>query len=106
MIPTEMIDTVLLPPAAVWSAIDVKAILEDCLYGYTSPWPFPFRMHTLSLPNIAVFYVITFLLVRPHRPVKNLAIALSLIFLFNAVYELVFGGQSVNAINTRASTST
>jgi len=85
-----MVSSVLLLPALVWSVIGLNDLFRNGLYSYSSLFPFPFKMHTLSLLNVSMFYLATFLVVTPHKPVKNFLITCSLLFLFNAVYEFVF----------------
>jgi len=85
-----MVSTALALPAVVWSVIGLSDLFQNGLYGYSSLFPFPFKMHTLSLLNVSTFYLVTFLLVTPHKPMRNFLITCSLLFLFNAVYEFVF----------------
>jgi len=85
-----MVKGVLLLPALAWLAIGSNDLFRNGLYSYSSLFPFPFKMHTLSLLNIGMFYLTTFLVVTPHKPVKNFLITCSLLFLFNAVYEFAF----------------
>lgn len=68
----------------------MNALLQNGFYSYSSLFPFPFRMHSLSLLNVSIFYLVTFLAVTPREPVKNFAITCSMLFLFNAIYEFSF----------------
>lgn len=85
-----IVSAALLVPAVVWIAIGIYALLHNGFYSYSSLFPFPFRMHTLSLLNVSVFYLVTFLVVTPCEPMRNFLIVCSMLFLFNAVYEFVF----------------
>lgn len=82
---------ILLLPAVVWSILGVGALAEKGFYSYTFLFPFPLRIHTVSVLNISIFYLVTFLVVRPHQPLRNFSVSSSLLFLSNAVYELVYG---------------
>lgn len=87
---TRTVNAALLSPALVWSAIGLRDLLQNGFHSYTSLFPIPFKTHTLSLLNMTAFYIVTFLIITPRRPVRNFSIATSLIFLFNALYEFVY----------------
>jgi len=82
---------VLLLPAVVWSVSGIKNMIENGFYSYTFLLPLPFRTHTVSVLNISIFYLVAFIMIRPHEPIKNFSISCSLLFLSNAVYELIYG---------------
>ena len=85
-----IVSTALLVPALVWLVIGTYALLHNGFYSYSSLFPLPFKMHSLSLLNVSIFYLVTFLGVTPREPMRNFLIVCSMLFLFNAVYELVF----------------
>jgi len=82
---------ILLVPAAVWSLSGVKNLAENGFYSYTFLFPLPVKFHTVSVLNIFLFYLVAFLMIRPHKLFKNLSISASLLFLSNSVYELIYG---------------
>lgn len=82
---------ILLFPGVVWSVAAIKSLMESGPYSYTFLFPLPVKIHMVSVLNISLFYLVTFLMIRPHKPVKNLSISSSLLFLSNAVYELIYG---------------
>lgn len=81
----------MLLPAAVWFLNAFVSLAKSGIYSFTSLLPFPFRVHTLSLLSMTAFYAVTFLFVMPRKPLKNLAISASLLFVSNALYELIYG---------------
>ncbi|NWG08786.1 MAG: hypothetical protein HXX80_00475 [Nitrososphaerales archaeon] len=87
----KIVSGILLFPALVWSLIAIDVVVKNGIYSYTFVPPLPFRIHALSLLNMAIFYVVTFLTILPHKPLKNFSIALSSLFLSNTIYELIFG---------------
>jgi len=82
---------VLLLPGLAWSVNGIRALTENGLYSYSFLFPLPVKLHTVSVLNISLFYVAVFLAVTPHKPLRNFAISCSLLFLSNAVYELIYG---------------
>ncbi|MBS7622818.1 hypothetical protein KEJ39_03980 [Candidatus Bathyarchaeota archaeon] len=74
-----------------WLVNGIKTLAENGLYSYSSLFPLPVELHTVSVLNISFFYVAVFLGVRPHKPLRNFTISCSLLFLSNAVYELIYG---------------
>ena len=87
----KMIDAILLLPAVVWLLNGISSLLTNGLFSYTYLTPLPFKIHTFTLIPITTFYLTTFLIIKPHNPIKNFSIASSLIFLSMAVYEFVYG---------------
>ena len=87
----KMIDVILLLPAVVWFINGIFSLLTNGLYSYTYLIPLPFKIHTFTLIPITTFYLTTFLIIKPHKPVKNFLIAFLFIFLSIAVYEFVYG---------------
>jgi hypothetical protein len=87
----KIVDAILLLPAVVWSLTGIIDILKNSLYGYTFLLPFPLKIHTFTLLPSAAFYLTTFLIIKPHKPVKNFLIPFSFLFLSMAVYEFVYG---------------
>jgi len=81
----------LLLPGLAWLVNGIRALAENGLYSYSFLFPLPVKFHTVSVLNISLFYVAVFLAVRPHKPLRNFAISCSLLFLSNAVYELIYG---------------
>ena len=94
----KIVDVILLLPAVVWSLNGIIDLLKNGLYSYTFLLPFSFKIHTFTLLPITTFYLTTFLIIKPHKPVKNFLISFSLLFLFNAVYEFVYAIFMCNAI--------
>ena len=90
----------LLLPAVVWSLIGIIDLLKNGLYSYSFLLPFPFKIHTFTLLSMTSFYITTFLIVKPHKPVKNFLISFLLIILFNAIYEFVYGIFMINALTS------
>lgn len=86
-----IVSAILLLPAVVWSVSGITSLVENGLYSYVFLFPLPVKFHTVSVLNISIFYLVTFLMIRPHRPVKNFSISSSMLFLSNAVYELIYG---------------
>jgi len=86
-----IVSAILLFPAIIWSVSGIRNLVENGLYGYTFLFLLPLKFHTVTVLNISIFYLITFLMVRPYKPVKNFSISSSLLFLSNAVYELIYG---------------
>jgi len=86
-----VVSVALLLPAVVWALSGVRILVEKGLYSYTFLFPLPVKLHTVSVLNISVFYLTAFLSIRPPKPVKNFSISSLLLFLSNAVYELVYG---------------
>jgi hypothetical protein len=93
----KIVDVILLLPAVVWSLIGIIDILKNGLYSYTFLLPFPLKIHTFTLLPITTFYLTTFLIIKPHKPVKNFLISSSVLFLSNAVYEFVYAIFICNA---------
>jgi len=81
----------LLLPGLAWSVNGIRALAENGLYSYSFLFPLPVKFHTVSVLNISIFYVAVFLAITPHKPLRNSTIPCSLLFLSNAVYELVYG---------------
>lgn len=75
----------------VWSINGMKTLAEIGPYSYTFLFPLPAKFHTVSVLNISLFYLVTFLVTKPREPVKNFSISASLIFLSNTFYELMYG---------------
>jgi len=86
----KIVDVILLLPAIAWSIIGIINLFKNGLYSYTFLFPFPFKIHTFTLLPIATFYVTSFLIIKPHKPIKNFLISISLLFLSTAVYEFVY----------------
>jgi len=86
----KIVDVILLLPAVAWFLNGMINLLINGLYSYTYLIPFPVKIHTFSLLPITTFYIATFLIVKPHKPVKNFVISSTLLFLSNAIYELVY----------------
>lgn len=84
-------NVVLLLPGLVWSIIGVRTLAENGLFRYSFLLPLPVRFHTVSVLNISFFYVAVFLCVTRHKPLSRFTISCSLLFLSNAVYELIYG---------------
>jgi len=97
----KMIDVILLLPVVVWLLNGIFSLLINGLYSYTYLIPLPFKIHTFTLLPITTFYLTTYLVIKPHKPVKNFLIAFLFIFLSMAVYEFVYG---IFMINTQMST--
>ena len=87
----KLVSLIMIIPALVWSSTALYNIVRDGIYSNTSLFPFSFRVHAFSLLNMAVFYIITFLIILPHRPLKNFSRSLALLFLSNSSYELIYG---------------
>lgn len=85
-----MISAILLFPAIAWSLNGINTLLKDGLYSYTSLPPFPLKIHISTLLLVTTFYLTTFLIIKPYKPLKNFLISFSLLFLSNTVYELVY----------------
>ena len=96
----KMIDVILLLPVVVWLLNGIFTLLINGLYSYTYLIPFPFKIHTFTMLPVTTFYLTTYLVIKPHKPVKNFLIAFLLIFLSMAVYEFVYG---IFMINTQMS---
>ena len=94
---SKILNVILIFPAMVWSFNGINDLSKKGFSSYTFLTPFPFKSHTVSLLNIAIFYLVTFLIIKPHKPVKNFLISLSLLFLSNALYELVYAIFMCNA---------
>jgi len=88
----KMIDVILLLPAVVWLLNGIFSLSINGLYSYTYLIPLPFKIHTFTLIPIT-----TFLITKPHKPVKNFLIAFLFIFLSMAVYAFVYGIFMINA---------
>lgn len=86
----KVINVVLLLPAIAWSLNGIIDLLKNGLYGYTFLLPFSFKIHTITLLSITTFYMTTFLIIKPHKPVKNFLISSLFIFLSMAIYEFVY----------------
>jgi len=93
-----IVNVILLFPAVVWSVNGINNLLKNGFYSYTFLLPFALKIHTISLLNITIFYLITFLIIKPQKPVKNFSISSSLLFLSNAVYEFVYAIFFCNAL--------
>ncbi len=87
----KIVSAVLLVPTLVWSFTALYSLVRNGIYSNASLFPFSFRVHALSLLNMAVFYIVIFLIILPRRPLRSFSIPLSLLFLSNAVYELIYG---------------
>ena len=96
----KMIDVILLFPTVVWLLNGIFSLLINGLYSYTYLIPLPFKIHTFTLIPITTFYLTTFLIIKPHKPVRNFLVAFLFIFLSMAVYEFVYG---IFMINTQMS---
>ncbi|MFH0897678.1 MAG: hypothetical protein V1850_06505 [Candidatus Bathyarchaeota archaeon] len=94
---SKILDAILIFPAIVWSFNGINDLSKKGFSSYTFLMPFLFKVHTISLLNIAIFYLATFLIIKPHKPVKNFLVASSLLFLSNALYELVYAIFMCNA---------
>jgi hypothetical protein len=94
----KIVDVILLLPAVVWSLIGIIDILKNGLYGYTFLLPFPLKIHTFTLLPITTFYLTTFLIIKPRKPVKNFLIPFSFLFLSIAAYEFVYGIFMINTL--------
>ena len=97
----KMIDVILLLPAVVWFLNGIFSLLTNGLYSYTYLIPLPFKIHTFTLIPITSFYLTTYLVIKPHKSVKNFLIAFLFAFLSMAVYEFVYG---IFMIKTQTST--
>lgn len=86
----KIVDAILLLPAVVWSINGIIDLFNNGLYSYTFLLPTPFKIHTFTLLPIATFYVTSFLIIQPHKPIKNFLISFSLLFVSTAVYEFVY----------------
>lgn len=95
---SKIVNVILLFPAVAWSVNGINNIVKNGFYSYTFLTPFPFKIHTITLLNITIFYLITFLVIRPHKPVKNFLITFSFLFLSMAVYEFAYGIFIINLI--------
>jgi len=87
----KMIDVILLLPAVVWFLNGIFSLLTNGLYSYTYLIPLPFKIHTFTLIPITTFYLTTYLVIKPHKQVRNFLIAFLFAFLSMAVYEFVYG---------------
>ncbi len=85
------LNVALLAPALMWSFIALYSFVGGGIYVNASLFPFSFRVHALSLLSMSLFYIITFLSVSLREPLKKFSIALTLLFLSNAFYELIYG---------------
>ena len=81
----------LLLPGLAWSVNGIRTLAGNGLYSYSSLFPLPVKFHTVSVLNISIFYVAVFLAITPHKPLRNFTITCPLLFLSNAVYELIYG---------------
>jgi len=95
---SKIVNAILLFPAVIWSITGINNLLKNGFNSYTFLLPFPLKIHTISLLNITIFYLITFLIIKPHKPVKNFLISFSLLLLSNAVYEFVYAIFMCNAL--------
>ncbi len=86
----KIVDVILLFPAVAWSINGIIDLFRNGLYSYTFLLPTHFKIHTFTLLPIATFYVTSFLIIKPHKPIKNFLISFSLLFLSTAVYEFVY----------------
>jgi len=86
----KLIDIVLLLPGVVWLLNGIFSLLINGLYGYTYLIPLHFKIHTFTLLPITTFYLTMYLVIKPHKPVKNFLISFSFVFLSMAIYEFVF----------------
>ena len=84
----------------VWLFNGIFSLSINGLFGYTFLIPLPFKIHTFTLIPITIFYLATFIIIKPHSPVKNFLIALSLTIISIAIYEFVYG---IFMIKTHAS---
>ena len=82
---------ILLFPDVAWSLAGIKSLAEIGPYSYTFLFPLPLKFHTVSVLNMSLFYLVTFLAIRPLKAFKNFSISSSLLFLSNAFYELTYG---------------
>ena len=82
-----IIDVILLFPVVVWLLNGIFTLLINGLYSYTYLIPLPFKIHTFTLLPVTTFYLTTYLVIKPRKPIKNFLIAFLLIFLSMAVYE-------------------
>jgi len=96
----KIIDIILLLPAVIWLLNGVFSLLINGLYSYTYLIPLPVKLHTFTLIPITTFYLTTFLIIKPHKPVRNFLIAFFFIFISTATYEFVYG---IFMINTQMS---
>lgn len=87
----KIVSAVLIVPAVVWTISGMRNLVDKGFNSYTFLFPLPVKFHTVSVLNISIFYLVTFLMIRPHRPVKNFSISSSMLFLSGAVYELIYG---------------
>ena len=94
----KIVDVILLLPAVVWSLIGIIDILKNGLYSYTFLLPFPLKIHTFTLLPITTFYLATFLIIKPRKPVKNFLMSFIFIFLSIAAYEFVYGIFMINTL--------
>ncbi len=95
---SKVVNVILVFPAVVWSVNGINNLIKNGFNSYTFLLPFSLKIHTISLLNITLFYLITFLIIKPHKPVKNFLISSSLLFLSNAVYEFVYAIFYCNAL--------
>jgi len=93
----EIVDAILLSPAVVWTVNGIIDISKEGVYTYTFLLPFSFKIHTITLLSITTFYLTTFLIVKPHKPVKNFLISSLFIFLSMGIYEFVYFIFMINA---------
>jgi len=94
----KIVDVILLLPAAVWSLNGIIDLLKNGLYSYTFLLPFSFKIHTITLLPSTTFYLTTFLIIKPHKPVKNFLIPFSFLILSIAAYEFVYGIFMINTL--------
>jgi hypothetical protein len=85
-------------PAVIWSVNGMNDLWKNGFSGYTFLTPFPFKIHTISLLNITTFYLITFLILKPHKPAEKFLASFLLLILSNTVYELVYAIFMCNAL--------
>jgi len=96
----KMIGVMLILSPVVWLFNGIFSLSINGLFGYTFLIPLPFKIHTFTLIPITIFYLATFIIIKPHSPVKNFLIALSLTIISIAIYEFVYG---IFMIKTHAS---
>ena len=86
-----IIDVMLILPSVAWLFSGIFSLSTNGLFGYTYLTPLPFKIHTFTLIPITTFYLTTFIIIKPHSPIRNFLIALSLTIISIAVYEFVYG---------------
>jgi len=93
---SKIVNVILLFPAVVWSVNGINDLLKNGFYSYTFLTPLPFKIHTFTLLPSTTFYLTTFLIIKPHKPVKNFLIPFSFLILSIAAYEFVYGIFMIN----------